>query len=179
MYISTECRKDLLLHWNGVSLFLENKAISANSPDLYPYLFGTLRFEGYYKMVLCDLVTRGTEINLCWWHDFSITFKNIYPIVVTTMFWVSSWKNNLPHQQSSYLPHPEQRPFQMPQYHETHVLLGHHIFSHQFCVLRWINSRPSQSYSWLSRLLIKKFHRITPQAKPRPHRHLPSLVMFN
>ena len=38
----------------------------------------------------------------------------------------------------------------MTQYHETHVLLGHHSFPHQFCLLSWIYPRPSQHYNRLS-----------------------------
>ena len=103
-------------------------------------------------MVLWDLATRGTEINLWrWWllNSFQRAIPHCSRRHALGVL-LASEKNSLPHWQSSYLPHPEQRPFQMPQYHETHASLGHHSFPHQFCLFSWIHPRPSQHYSWLS-----------------------------
>ena len=55
VYISAECRKDLLMwhqllrHWNGVSPFLKTKTTSANSLDLYTDASGTLGFGGCFE----------------------------------------------------------------------------------------------------------------------------------
>ena len=109
-------------------------------------------------MVLWDLATRGTEINLCRWWLLN-SFQRAIPHCSrhhALRGLLASEKNCLPHWQSSYLPHPEQRPFQLPQYHETHASLGHHSFPHQFYLFSWIHPRPSQHHSWLSLPFVDK-----------------------
>jgi len=98
VYIDSECKADLymwqyfLSKWNGISLFLENETTTADRLDLFTDA-SDWGFGGYYK---------GDYFYDSWPHDLltqveregklSMSFKELYPIVVAAILWGKYWK---------------------------------------------------------------------------------------
>lgn len=187
VYVTNECRKDihmwnqLIQSWNGVSLFLDLDPISAMALDLYTDASGTLGFGGYFQKKWfygtwpADLPKPSTK-------DLSITFKELYPIVVAAILWGHAW------QRKRIIFHSDNQatcdilnkgrsncPFIMKLMRRLVITAtisnfafsGTHIPGH-------LNTIADS----LSRLQIKKFRRLAPQAEPEPC-PLPSSVMFD
>ena len=189
VYISAECRKDLLMwhqllrHWNGVSLFLETKATSANSLDLYTDASGTLGFGGYFKGkwfygTWPPEVQKSTSAD----DDFSIAFKELYPIVVAAMLWGSSWRRkrivfHTDNQATCHILNKGRSKCPIIMKLMRRLVITASLTNFAFSA-EYIPGHLNTIADSLSRLQIKKFRSIAPQAEPQPCQ-LPSPVMFS
>ncbi|XP_033759499.1 uncharacterized protein LOC117341746 [Pecten maximus] len=96
VYLTKECRTDLrfwltfLQQWNGVNMFYNIHLITSHELDLYTDASATISFGGYF---------RGKWFSSPWPSDIpevketslSIAYKELYPIVVAAILWGSLW----------------------------------------------------------------------------------------
>ncbi|XP_021362995.1 uncharacterized protein LOC110456530 [Mizuhopecten yessoensis] len=94
--LNNECREDIKLwiyflsHWNGESVFYNNKVVTSDEMCLYTDASGTLGygcyFQGLWFAEPTDLHNPYASSS-----DLSIAFKELYPIVVAAMIWGHMW----------------------------------------------------------------------------------------
>lgn len=97
VYLGHEAKEDLrmwatfLNNWDGISLFIDGIETLAEDMGLYTDASGVIGYGGYFQ---------GHWFNGEWSHDLlrnlernvSISFQELYPIVVAAMLWGQHWK---------------------------------------------------------------------------------------
>lgn len=96
IYLTNECKEDLkmwhtfLLHWNGVSLFLDNACTPAPDISLFTDASGTIGYGAYYQ---------GQWFQGTWPANLDdhiegviyMAYKELVPIVMAAQLWSKHW----------------------------------------------------------------------------------------
>jgi hypothetical protein len=95
VYLNSETKQDivmwkhLLAQWNGVSLFIDPTAVIAPDMELYTDA-SRMGYAGFYQGHWFADKWPDT-LTLVWNIDVSMTFCELYPIVVAAIVWGSKW----------------------------------------------------------------------------------------
>ena len=95
VYLNKEAQNDIymwqhfLTHWNGISMFLDPYNTPASDMELYTDA-SRLGYAGFFKG---DWFASHwpQDVDLCGDKDFSMTYCELYPIVIAAILWGSRW----------------------------------------------------------------------------------------
>ena len=179
--INKECREDIRLwlyflsHWNGISVFYNANAITSDDLCLWTDASLTIGFGGYFQGQWFSEpwpTSLHSYLPLNDGEAISIAFCELYPIVVSALLWGHCWKR----QRIVFLCDNEatvailrkgrsKSPHIMPLMRKLTLLSAFH----QFTILsNHVPGKQNSIADALSRLQIKRFRQMAPDALPNP-----------
>lgn len=169
-----------LQNWNGVSLFIDVHRSLAEDMDLYTDASGTIGYGGFFKGAWfygpwprCILDELSNKI--------SIAFQELYPIVVAAILWGKSWERkrivfHCDNQGTCFILNKGRSKSDdiMKLMRRLTLVAAKHSFTFTAMHVRGRLNRIADS---LSRFQLEEFHRLVPDAHPKPC-PIPSEIMF-
>ena len=95
VHLNKECRVDLefwlrfLKNWNGINMFYNSSFISSFDMELFTDASSTLGFGGYFRGKWF-YSSWPSELNILTEDNLSMTFLELYPVVVAAILWGSA-----------------------------------------------------------------------------------------
>ena len=186
VYLNKEAKADLemwayfLKSWHGVSLFIDPVEIQAEDMELYTDASGSIGYGGMFqRQWFC--AKWQTDLALQLSSPVSISFQELYPIVVAAMLWGSQWSRR-------------RIVFHCDNFGTVHIInkgcsksadimrlmrrltLVAARYSFTFTA-KHLPGKKNKIVDCLSRLQLTEFRKLAPHALPKPCQ-IPSDVMF-
>ena len=186
VYLNKEAKADLemwayfLKSWHGVSLFIDPVEIQAEDMELYTDASGSIGYGGMFqRQWFC--AKWQTDLALQLSSSVSISFQELYPIVVAAMLWGSQWSRR-------------RIVFHCDNFGTVHIInkgcsksadimrlmrrltLVAARYSFTFTA-KHLPGKKNKIADCLSRLQLTEFRKLAPHAMPKPCQ-IPSDVMF-
>lgn len=184
--LTKTCKADLhmweylLKHWNGISLFVDDEPVSADSLHLYTDASGTIGFGGYYQGQW--FASPWSKVSLPVLEKrISIAFQELFPIVVSALLWGQNWKRkhilfHCDNEATVHIINKGRSPCPDIMKLMRRLVITATINSFNFSASH-VPGHKNVIADALSRLNFQKFRSLAPQAAADPS-NIPSTVMF-
>ena len=185
VYLNNETKQDiimwqhLLAHWNGISLFID--PLNTPAPDLELFTDAAkIGYAGYFHGKWFQ-DKWPEDLHLGPDQDMSMTFCELYPIVVAAILWGQSWSSkrllfhcdNLGTVQA-ITKGRSKSPLVMKLMRRLVLVAAQHSFAYSSCHVPGVDNGIADS---LSRFQMTRFHQLAPLADLCPH-PVPQDIMF-
>lgn len=175
--LSSEAKADLemwakfLAGWNGISLFLDLQKTSAPDMQLYTDAASTIGYGGFFRTHwFCDAWPDNLPKTLE--NSVSISFQELYPIVVAAILWGESWSRkrvqfHCDNQGTVYILNKgrSKSPDIMKLMRKLTIVAATHSFAYE---AKYIEGCRNNVADALSRFQMDRFRSMAPTADPQP-----------